>query len=58
MAAILSQPQCVKAPPMIEIEILYAAEYCILKPLIIYCSTTVVINTQETDMNHCKDAFP
>ena len=46
----------VKAPPVIEIP--YAAEYCILKPLIIYCSITMAMNTQGTDRDHCKDAFP
>ena len=57
MAAILSGPQCVRATPMIELQISYAAELCILKPMI-YCSTTVVVSTQETDTDRCKDAFP
>ena len=56
MVAILFRPQCVKAPTVIEIEISYAAEHCILKPMI-YCSTTVVVNTQGTDTDRCKDAF-
>ena len=32
-------------------------EHCILKPMI-HCSTTVVVSTQETDTDRCKDAFP
>ena len=40
------------------IEISYAAEHCIFKPMIIHCSITMVVNTLETDTVRCKDAFP
>ena len=46
-----------RQPLMIELQISYTAEHCILKPMI-HCSTTVVVSTQETDTDRCKDAFP
>ena len=42
---------------MIELQISYAAEHCILKPMI-HCSTTVVVSTQETDTDRGNDTFP
>ena len=45
-----------QTPPVTEIS--YAAEYCILKPLILYCSIAMVVNTQETYTDRCQDAFP